>query len=254
MKSTRIIRKIKIALHPKMLKNKFLRAALKGNDVECPCCGGKYITFLPAGLQKRPNAKCIKCGSLERHRAVWLFLKERGEIFTKQIKLLHMAPEKLYYQKFSALSNIDYHPIDLNPGDYDYGAKTKEMDVTALTYADETFDALICSHVLEHIPDDAKAMREMFRVLKPGAWAIINVPMNKNMESTFEYPTINDPKKQEELFGQPDHVRIYGRDYITRLTDAGFKVDVIDYTSGFSHNERFRYGLKAEELIFYCTK
>ncbi len=254
MSKSKIINQIKKTFRPSNLHKRFLHFALKGKNVQCPCCGSMYITFLPAGLKKRANAKCIKCNSLERHRTLWLFLKEKNDIFTNQIKLLHAAPEKFFYQKFSSLKNMDYHPIDLNPDKYNYGFKTIKMDVTDLNYTDKTFDAVICNHVLEHVSEDKKAIQEFFRVLKPNGWAILNVPVQMNREKTFEEPYINDAKKQEELFGQHDHVRIYGNDYITRLTDAGFKVEVIDYSSKFDHNQQFKYGLKPNELIFYCTK
>jgi len=241
------------SFHPRTLKNKFLHFALKGSTVECPCCGSKYITFLPAGLQKRANAKCVKCGSLERHRTLWLYLNEKN-IFNNHIKLLHVAPEPQLYAKFSKLKNIDYYPIDLQPEMYAYGSKTKKMDVTAMTFSDGYFEVVMCNHVLEHIPDDMKAMREMFRVLKSDGYAILNVPVNTHLEETFEDASVTDPKKREEIFGQCDHVRIYGKDYITRLNEAGFNVEVVNYVSRFTHNEKFKFGLKENELIYYCTK
>lgn len=248
------IRKIIQTVQPKENKKRFLHYALKGNNVECNCCGSKYITFLPAGIKKRANAQCIKCSSLERHRTLWMFLKEQNEIFNKPIKLLHVAPEKIYYDKFINIPTIEYHPIDLMPDKYNYGIKTIEMDVTALTYQDNFFDVVICSHVLEHIPQDRKAMSEMFRVLKPGGWAILNTPVNMQAETTHEDIHINDPQKQLELFGQPDHVRVYGKDFLTRLKEAGFETDVINFPSKFSHNEQFKYGFKKEELIFFAKK
>lgn len=227
---------------------------MKGNDVECPCCGSKYITFLPAGLQKRANARCMKCGSLERHRVLWLYMKEQKEIFSKPLKVLHVSPEKAFYKLFGSLKNIQYFPIDLMPEKYDYGIRTIQMDVTAMTFADNSFDIIICSHVMEHIRADLTAMNEMYRVLKPGGWAIINTPVDMNKEDTVEDVNLYDPVKQQELFGQPDHVRLYGRDYIKRLSEAGFQVEVIDYPARFTHNQRFRYGIKPEELIFLCKK
>lgn len=249
-----VIKQLKLFVHPGRFRNKLLHFALKGNDVECTCCGSKYITFLPAGIQKRANARCINCGSLERHRTLWSFLKEQGDIFKKPTKLLHVAPEKIFYDHFISIPTVEYHPIDLMPDKYAYGIKTIQMDVTAMTYPDASFDVVICSHVLEHIPDDKKAMQEIYRVLKPGGWAILNTPVNMEAEATHEDPYINDPQKQLELFGQPDHVRIYGKDFLTRLSDAGFKTDVIDYVSKFSHNEQFRYGFKSIEVIFFSKK
>ena len=231
-----------------------MQLVLKGKDVECVCCQSTFITFLPAGIQKRANAKCIKCGSLERHRTLWMFLKQKGEIFGKPLKLLHVAPEKIFYEQFISIPQLEYYPIDLMPEKYEYGAKTIVMDVTSMTFPDNYFDAIICSHVLEHIRQDRKAMQQLYRVLKPGGWAILNTPVNMNAEATTEDVNLYDPQKQLELFGQPDHVRIYGRDFLTRLEEVGFRTNVIDYVSNFSHNERFRYGLKKKEVIFYCNK
>lgn len=249
---------IKLFLHKNLTakgwKNKLLKTALKGNEVECVCCNKTFLTFLPAGIEKRANAKCVHCGALERHRILWHFLKNKTNIFSAKIKMLHAAPEKLFYTKFKSLNNIEYTSIDLNPDKYDYGNTTIRMDLTDLNFADNTFDVIICNHVLEHIPNDAKAMSEMFRTLKKGGWAILNVPVDNNRTTTFEDLEINDPKKQLELFGQPDHVRIYGTDYKLRLEKAGFTVTVIDYTKQFSNNEMFRYGMKPDREIYYCTK
>lgn len=236
------------------IKSKYLTLALRGNNVQCPCCNKSFVTFLPAGLVKRSNAKCPNCNSLERHRIVWLFLKNKTDFFTKKSKVLNVAPERLFYKKFSELSNIEYVPVDKYPELYGYGNQTIRMDITDITFANDMFDVIICNHVLEHVPDDFKAMQEMYRVLKPGGFAILNSPVDAKREKTFEDPTINDPQKQLELFGQPDHVRVYGTDYTQRLINAGFKVDVIDYSATFSHNERFKFGMKDGEEIYFCTK
>lgn len=245
---------LKRTFHPRKIKNFLLHYALKGNNVTCPCCGSSYITFLPAGIRKRANAACIKCGSLERHRNLWLFFADNKHLLNKQMKLLHAAPEKIFYDRFSAQQNIDYYAIDLNPADYNYGIKTMKMDLTSLDFEDNFFDAILCSHVLEHIPDDSKAMKEMYRTLKPSGWAILNVPVKEELEKTFEDVLIRNPKKQLELFGQPDHVRIYGRDYTDRLRNAGFIVEAIQYASKFNHNEQFKYGLEKHETIYFCTR
>ena len=245
--------KIKRTLRPKTLQRLILRLTLKGDNVECPCCGAKYVTFLPAGIQKRANATCLKCGSLERHRNLWLFFKENPQLFKAKTKLLHVAPEKIFSQYFQSKRSIDYTAIDLEPEAYDYTVKTIVMDLTDLKFDNNSFDAIICSHVLEHIPDDAKAMREMHRVLKADGWAIINVPVN-NDSITIEDVTINDPKKQLELFNQPDHVRVYGMDYTERLQKAGFKVEIVQWPLHYDHNTRFKYGLKENEFIYLCRK
>lgn len=250
----KIIISVKRALHPKNLRNKWLNIVLRGNEVECPCCGASFITFVPAGLQRRANARCVNCQSLERHRALWLYFKNDTNLFSGKLKVLHVAPEKLFYKKLVTLANIEYYAIDKYPDKYDYNKKTVEMDLTDLQFNDNEFDVIICNHVLEHVPDDTKAMREMYRVLKPGGWAVINVPVDKNRKETFEDIYINDPKKQLELFGQSDHVRVYGMDYFDRLKTAGFNTEIIDYFSKFSHNESFRYGMQQKDEIYKCWK
>ena len=254
MDLSKYVKQIKVKLQPKAIVNTLLHYAMKGNEVECLCCGSKYRTFLPAGIQKRSNARCIKCGSLERHRTLWKYFQEFKLLEGKQVKLLHVAPEKIFYKHFRSLKNIEYFPIDLMPDEYAYGIRTIAMDVTKMTYPDNYFDVIICNHVLEHIRADQKAMKEMYRVLKPGGWAILNTPVNFNTEKTVEDIELYDPKKQLELFGQPDHVRVYGKDFIDRLSVAGFKTEVIDYASKFTNNEQFRYGFKKNEEIIYCNK
>ena len=232
--------KIKRTLSRNSRKRVWLQFALRGHEVDCPCCRKKFETFISAGLQKRSNARCVGCNSLERHRLMWLFLQRETKFFTTKLKVLNVAPEKLFYQKFRALGNLDYVSIDLNPDKYDYGDKTIKMDLTDLKFEADSFDVIICNHVLEHVPDDAKAISEMFRVLKSGGWAIINVPVDHKRLVTFEDVTINDPKKQLELFGQQDHVRVYGKDYIERLKQPGFEIELHNYTERFSNNEVFQ--------------
>lgn len=252
---SKLVNSIKRALHPARWQKYLLRLTLKGNNVECPCCGSRYITFLPAGINKRPNASCLKCGSLERHRNLWLYFENTPSLFKPGNKILHVAPEKIFTQYFLSHKNgMEYYAIDLHPEEYDYYKKTIQMDLTDLKFENDFFDGILCTHVLEHVPNDRKAMLEMCRVLKPGGWAIINVPVHEDRATTFEDVTINDPKKQLELFGQPDHVRIYGKDYVDRLKEAGFKVEIIQWTKNYSSNERFRFGLKEYELIYLCTK
>lgn len=246
--------KIIRSLHPRNLQLRLLRLALRGKTVYCPCCQSRYLTFLPAGIEKRANARCLKCGSLERHRAIWLYLQNHTDIFTTEKTILHVAPEIQLYKEFEKRKNIEYHPIDLMPDAYQYGTKTKAMDVTALKYPDDNFDVVICNHVLEHIPDDLKAIQEMYRVLKPEGWAVLNVPIQKEREKTFEDTSITDPAQRLQFFGQPDHVRIYGMDYFQRLQDAGFRVEEKNIAATYTHNEQFKYGIVAKEEMIICHK
>jgi SAM-dependent methyltransferase len=193
-----------------------------GNRYNCPCCGWHFRKFLPFGIKRRPNAQCPKCGSLERHRLLWLFVKSRTNLFSDNLKVLHFAPEYCLQRILRLMPNLDYVSADL-----DSPLATIKMDITNILFKDNSFDVILCSHVLEHIIDDYKAMRELFRVLKPGGWGILQTPIDSKRDKTFEDSRIVSPEERERFFGQSDHVRIYGRDYVDRLKEAGFEVLLI---------------------------
>jgi len=230
----------------------------EGNGVECPVCGSVFRIFIPAGNPLRENVKCPQCGSVERMRLMWLYLTEMSHLFDgrSDIKLLHFAPEKFLYEKFSRLRNLEYIPCDLYPGKYIFGGKRKiaKVDITHIPFDNGSFDLILCSHVLEHIPDDALAMSELYRVMKPGGWGIFQVPIDHTMEKTYEDFSITTPEGRLKAFGQCDHVRWYGTDYKNRLEMAGFKVTVDDFVLKFSDKEIFRYGLNKTEMIYRCDK
>jgi len=229
-----------------------------GDKVQCPICNSKFNEFAPFGLVTRKNARCHTCDSLERHRLVWMYLKTETDFFTssKTLRLLHFAPEKTFYDKFSVQPNIEYYPCDLFPEVYNFNGKVeiKKADITNIPFEDNYFDVILCSHVLEHIPDDRKAMLEIYRVMKNDGWAILLVPIDYNRETTYEDFSITGPEERLLAFGQSDHVRWYGRDYKDRLAENGFKVIEDDYIKNFSSGDLFRYGLIASELIYYCKK
>jgi SAM-dependent methyltransferase len=129
-----------------------------------------------------------------------------------------------------------------------------KINIADIPLPDDQFDCVICYHVLEHIPDDQKAMRELFRVLKPGGWAILQSPIDFNHDKTFEDPSIVSPDERERFFGQNDHVRIYGRDYKDRLEKAGFVVKVDDYVQQLGDSAIKKYGLMRDEKIHFCSK
>lgn len=234
-----------------------------GNKYECPFCKGHFSAFLPAGLNLpvlkekqvvggvyRLNSTCPRCYSGDRERLIYLFLKEnRQDIFSKKIKLLHVAPERNLSLYLKSCSNIEYISADLNSPLADI-----KMDIADIKQPNDTYDVVICSHVLEHIQDDAKAMRELFRVLKKGGFAILQVPISYSIEATFEDNSITNPKDREFIFGQSNHVRIYGKDYMQRLEIAGFSVMVHDYTENLKPQEVLKYGLLKDEKIFVCSK
>lgn len=216
-----------------------------GHVYKDPIDGSTFRTFLPYGYQnQRPNVLSPSTLSLERHRLLWLFLKNETDFFTKPLKLLHFAPEQAFYKRFKNLSNLDYTTTDLNSPLADVKA-----DICNLPFDDNTFDTILCNHVLEHIKNDTKALSEIFRVLKSGGWAILQIPQDLNRKHTFEDDSITDPKKRSKIFGQYDHVRIYGLDYFEKLKSIGFKVEAIEYTKTFTDDEKEYYRLPQREFI-----
>lgn len=215
----------------------------------CPCCGWHFRKFLPYGAMKRPNVGCPRCDSAERHRLLMLYLKNRTNLFSDNLRVLHFAPEYIFQKSFESMPNLDYISADL-----DSPLAMVKMDITNILYEDNSFDVILCSHVLEHVVDDQKAMRELFRVLKPGGWAILGSPMDLNRDKTFEDPSIASPEDQIRTFGYPGHVRIYGRDYKERLEKAGFTVRVDSYVRELSPDTIKKYGLMRDEDIYVCTK
>jgi len=244
----------------KYLKHKARRRMKRyeGSGVECPACGSAFRAFIPAGAPLRENVKCPRCESYERGRLMWLYLAENSPLFDghSELKLLHFAPERFFYEKFSRQPNLQYVPCDLSPERYIFGGKIKvaKADVTRLPFDDSAFDIVICSHVLEHVPDDALAMSELLRVMKPGGWGVFQVPLDQSIEETYEDDSIVAPEERVKAFGQADHVRRYGKDYAKRLEKAGFKVTVDDFVAKFSESDIFRYGLDKSELIYRCEK
>ncbi len=228
----------------------FLALALKGNRYTDPIDGKSFRRFLPYGYGKqRENVLSPSTLSLERHRLLWLYLKQETDLFEKPYKLLHFAPEQAFYKRFRKQPNLDYTTTDLNSPLADVKA-----DICNLPFADNAYDFILCNHVLEHIPDDMRALRELYRVLKPGGMAILQIPQDLKREHTFQDNSITDPVERTKIFGQYDHVRVYGRDYFDRLRSVGFIVEEVDYTSGMSAQSVDRYRLAAGEIIPVCRK
>jgi ubiquinone/menaquinone biosynthesis C-methylase UbiE len=164
-------------------------------------------------------------------------------------KVLHFAPEQAFYKIFRNQSNLDYTTTDL----YSPLADVK-ADICNLPFEDNSYDVILCNHVLEHIPDDTKAMQELYRVLKPGGMGIFQIPQDLSRETTFSDDSITDPKKRAKIFGQYDHVRVYGRDYFDKLRSIGFRVVEEDYTSKLSPDLVTRFCLAKGEIIPVCFK
>ncbi|GLU42487.1 SAM-dependent methyltransferase [Muricauda sp. NBRC 101325] len=219
--------------------------SLKGNNFTDPIDGKSFKKFLPYGYENpRENVLSPSTLSLERHRLLWLYLKNETSFFSQSLKLLHFAPEQAFYKRFKKLDNIDYTTTDLNSPLADVKA-----DICNLPFADNSFDVILCNHVLEHIPDDTKAMQELYRVLKPGGWGIFQIPQDLKRDTTYEDDSITDKKERAKIFGQYDHVRIYGRDYFDKLRSIGFTVEEVDYTQMLPSVEVEKYRLAKGEII-----
>ncbi|QWX84283.1 class I SAM-dependent methyltransferase [Cellulophaga sp. HaHaR_3_176] len=218
---------------------------MRGKTYTDPIDGRSFKSFLPYGYESpRDNVLSPSTLSLERHRLLWLYLKNETNFFTKEHSLLHFAPEQAFYKRFKKLNNITYTTTDLNSPLADVKA-----DICNLPFSDNSFDIIFCNHVLEHIPDDTKAMEEMYRILKPGGWGIFQIPQDLNREHTFEDDSITDKKERAKIFGQYDHVRIYGKDYFDKLRSIGFKVEEVDYTAKLPLKEVDNYRLAKGEII-----
>ncbi len=232
------------------LRSLFNRYYYKGNRFYCPCCESHCREFKTHGRLNRINARCPMCSSLERHRLMFEYLKQKTPFFQDDLRVLHFAPELFLSKIFSKCKNLQYVTTDLASP-----VAMIHMDITDNIFKDHTFDVIICYHVLEHIPDDLKAMQECLRVLKPGGWGIFQVPLDLDRENTYEDASITSPEGRLEHFGQVDHVRKYGwSDYQKRLEEAGFEVTVDDFIEQLGPKESERLSVNVAEKIYYCQK
>ena len=228
----------------------------RGSRYKCPFCNHSFSKFLPAGVDsavlkkkkiigggRRQNVLCPFCSSIDRERLVYVFIKENNLLF-KDMKLLHVAPERNLKRVFER-KKINYFSADLKSA----LARIK-MDIQKIKFPDNYFDGIICNHVLEHIVDDRKAMAELLRVLMPGGWAILQVPFSPLLKNTFEDFSVVDADEREMVFGQSDHVRIYGADYVSRLRSVGFKADQKKLSDVLIK----KFALNGDELVFFCRK
>ena len=227
---------------------------LKGSRYIDPIDGKKFRKFLPYGYgEQRPNVLSPSTLSLERHRLLWLYLQNETDFFKPEtssaLKVLHMAPEQCFLKRFQKLKHIDLITADLYSPIVDVKA-----DICDLPFDNDHFDIIFCNHVLEHIIDDKKAMQELYRVLKKGGMAILQIPQDYSREVTYEDFSIISPEKRAKHFGQYDHVRVYGSDYFDRLRAVGFKVDEVNYSKNLSEKEIDTYRLMKNEILPVCFK
>ena len=225
---------------------------LRGDKFTDPIDGRSFRKFLPYGyVKQRENALSPSTLSLERHRLMWLFLKDNTTFFTatKKLKVLHIAPEQCFLDIFRKQQNLNYITSDLESPIADVKA-----DICDLPFKENEFDVVFCNHVLEHISNDTKAIQELYRVLKPGGFGIFQIPQDLSKAITFEDNTITDRKERAKLFGQYDHVRVYGRDYFDKLRSIGFKVDEVDYTKKITLEKIEEFCLMKNEILPVCYK
>ena len=227
-----------------------LKILMYGSKYTDPIDGNTFRAFLPYGYNKiRKNVLSPSTYSLERHRLLWLYLKNETSFFKAKLKVLHFAPESALMNQFKKLKNLSYDTIDLNSPIADIKA-----DICDLPFLDNSYDFILCNHVLEHIVDDNKAIRELYRVLKKNGIGIFQVPIDYNRDTTFEDFSVTNKKERNKLFGQYDHVRIYGLDFFDRLQKAGFSVERCEYTSKLSKEDIINFCLPKKEIIPICRK
>jgi SAM-dependent methyltransferase len=222
-----------------------------GRAVYCTVCEHTYRQFLPYGrINTRSNALCPNCLSLERHRLIYLYLREKTDFFSKKKHVLHIAPEACFISRFEKIHEENYITADIESP----LAKVK-MDIHQIPFEENRFDVVLCNHVLEHVRDDIQAMREIKRVLKPGGFAILQVPFfSPMMEKTYSDNSITDKREREKAFGQDDHVRKYGYDYSKRIDESGLISMEEMFVNELSEAQRKEYGLAKGEIIYIGKK
>ena len=219
----------------------------RGNRYECPLCGRRYRKLLPYGyVTSRENALCPHCLSLERHRLLWLYLERETTLFESLPRLLHIAPEVCLMRHLKP--HYKSSPERYQTADLESPLADLHFDIQQIPLADESFDVVICNHLMEHVEDDLRAMRELHRILKRGGWGVLLSPVDLQRATTFEDDSITDPKERTRIFGQYDHRRLYGNDFADRLREAGFEVEDLDYAASLSDEERTRYGLPCDHI------
>jgi SAM-dependent methyltransferase len=215
----------------------------KGDAAHCACCGGDFARFIPH--QNRPFAKCPRCGALERHRLLVSYLREHTDLFTARLDVLHVAPEWCLQRELRRQLNLKYVS-----GDLDSPLAMDRIDLLDLPYAAETFDVVICNHVLEHVDDDRRALKEIRRVLRPDGRAVIMSPIDGTSSASVEDPRINTPEERLSVYWQRDHMRRYGTDFADRVAECGFDVETIHHIDQFDEPEVDRQGLRRESTLF----
>jgi SAM-dependent methyltransferase len=224
----------------------------RGNKVECPVCERSFSKFLSYGsnVAHRENVLCPYDLTLERHRLMWLYLTRKTDFFSAEsLKVLHIAPEQCFLTLFKKQKNLDYTTADLVSPIADI-----HFDLHDIPLEDNQYDVIFCNHVMEHVDDPIRCMSELNRVMKPGGWAIMQVPQDMSRAETYEDKSITSPEEREKHFWQKDHVRLFGKDYPSYLEKAGFKVEEFDLNTEFDATEVVKFRLMKKEILYIARK
>lgn len=224
----------------------------KGNKVECPVCERSFSKFLSYGsnVAHREGVLCPYDLTLERHRLMWLYLKNNSNFFTaEKLEVLHIAPEQCFHKRFKEQKNLNYLTGDLVSPIADL-----HFDLHSIPLEDNRFDVVFCNHVMEHVDDALQCMKEVYRVMKPGGWAIMQVPQDFSREETYEDKSITSPEEREKHYWQKDHVRLFGKDYPRWLEKAGFSVQEFDPKKEIGNELIERYRLIPSEILYIFHK
>ena len=224
----------------------------KGSDVSCPVCEKSFSKFLSYGsdVAHRENVLCPHDLTLERHRLMWLYLKDHSDFFTaSNLSVLHIAPEQCFIDRFKAQKNLQYLTADLVSPIADM-----HFDLHSIPLENARFDVVFCNHVMEHVADPKQCMSELFRVMKPGGWAIMQVPQDFSREQTYEDASITSPAEREKHFWQKDHVRLFAKDYPSYPESVGFQTVVFDFHQHYTNAQIAQYRLMESEVLYIFKK
>jgi len=228
-------------------RSRLFALALRGDRVGCPLCGRIYRRFQrdPAGY----DLFCPRCGSRARHRALWLALERTGVAARRGLRVLHMAPEHGLEARLRALPDARYLSADLA-----HPRAMEQFDLQDIPHADGSFDLVLCSHVLEHVADDARAIAELHRVVSPGGELLVMVPFDGTRAATLEDPAVVGAEARRAAYWGADHVRLYGNDLAERLAAPGFTVETDRFALDCDDATAARYGFLRDEVLFRCRR
>lgn len=240
----------KLRINIRFLIKKINSVSYRGNQVKCNCCNKEFREFGSYGDRevKRVNAVCPWCSSLERTRVLWWYLSG-SNLLNNQNKILHIAPERAIEKKLQKNNSIEYLSADLNPN-----LAMVKMDITNIQYNDDSFDLILCSHVISVVKQDKKALTEFLRVLKKDGVLILQEHIYTQYKETFEVFSADSDAERYKLYGAPYLQRCYGHDFENRLKDLGFKVKVINPAENLSPSEIHKFGFQNSGLLFICNK